>query len=130
MKVVLRTSVEAAGAWPTEEMSPSMQKIYRRTVQRFSAHPNPLGSRALVVPKLSARVTLNGREFTSAEEMPPPFRQFYEELLAQALPVQHAIETVTRIEHANFIKRTVSLLFIAASIAVAIVYLWMHGYYR
>jgi hypothetical protein len=129
MKVVLRTSVEATGLCRPEEMSPSMQKFYRRTVQRFSAHPTALESAATVVPKLSARVILNGHDFESADEMPPALRQFYEHLLAQTLPVQHAIDTVTRVEHANFIKRTVSLLFIAAGVALAIVYLWIHGYY-
>ena len=129
MKVVLRASVEQTEFRPPEEMSRSMQKIYRRTVERFSAHPTALDSAATVVPKLSARVILNGQDFESAEEMPPAFRQFYEELLAQALPVQHAIDTVTRVEHSNFIKRTVSLLFIGAGVALAIVYLWMHGYY-
>ena len=61
--------------------------------------------------------------------MPPAYRRFYEELLAQALPLDRAVYTVARIEHSNFIKRTISLAVIAAGVAAGIVYLWLHGFY-
>ena len=54
------------------EMSPSMQKFYRRAVQRFSAGPSAAGEAArAIVPKLLTRIIVNGREFESAGHMPP-----------------------------------------------------------
>jgi len=58
-----------------------------------------------------------------------PYRRFYEETLVRVLPLDRAIHMVARIEHANFIKRTLSLSFIVAGLGAAIVYLWTNGYY-
>ena len=132
MKVVLRTSVESRDqSFPApDEMSPSLQKVYRRTVERFSAEPAAaFDSAAMIVPKLVTRVILNGKEFTSLAQMPPAYRRFYEEMLVKTLPLDRAIHTVARAEHSNAIKRTISLLFIAAGFGATIVYLWLQGYY-
>ena len=112
------------------EMSPSMEKIYHRMLERFSADAAPTGSRAMIVPKMTARVILNGREFESTGEMPLAYRRFYEETLARALPLQRAVYTVAKIEHSNFVKRTVTLAVIALGHVAAIAYLWSVGYYR
>jgi hypothetical protein len=127
MKVVLSTSVdEAHNFCAPAEMSRALEKIYRRTVERFSAN----ATATCIVPKLPTRVIINGREFESAQEMPPVYRRFYEEMLARALPVEHAIYTVARVEHTNSIVRTISLAAVAFGFAAAVVYLWLHGYYR
>jgi len=133
MKVVLRTclGVEAGpDHLRPDEMSPSMQKVYRQTVQRFSARPaTGAGAMAMIVPKLMARIIVNGREFEHAGQMPPSERRLYEETLAQALPLERAIEMVVRVEHGNFVKRAITLFFIAAGLTATIVYLGLHGYY-
>lgn len=133
MRVALRANVESADREfrAPAEMSPSMQKIYQRMLERFSAHAvNATGSAFTIVPKMSTRVIVNGREFETTGEMPAVYRRFYEETLAKALPLQRAVYTVAKIEHSNFIKRTVTLSVIALGYVGAIVYLWSVGYYR
>jgi len=132
MKVVLRTRVgtEAPDFHRPDEMSPSMQKFYRQTVRRFSARPAAAGdTAATIVPKLMARIIVNGSEYESAGQLPPLYRRIYEETLARALPLDRAIDMVVRTEHANFITRALSLSFIAAGLATTIVYLWIIGHY-
>lgn len=131
MRIALRTNLESAGCFHLpEEMSPRLRDYYDRTMERFSARPLNLGAQArAVIPKLSARVILNGEEFDSAGQMPPAYRRFYENLLAEALPLNRAVYTVARIEHSNFIKRTISLAIIAAGVTALIVYLWLQGFY-
>lgn len=131
MRVVLSSDVVAAQNFCAPgSMSRSLEKIYRRTLERFSAEPvDEPDFAARIVPKLPTRIILNGREFASAQDMPPAYRRFYEEMLTRALPLQRAVYTVAQVEHSNSIKRVVSLTAIAAGCAVAIVYLWMHGYY-
>lgn len=133
MRVAVKASLQANDREfrAPAEMSPSMEKIYHRMLGRFSAETaQATGSRALIVPKMTARVILNGREFDSTGEMPLAYRRFYEETLARALPLQRAVYTVAKIEHANFVKRTVALAVIAAGHVAAIAYLWSVGYYR
>ncbi len=131
MRIALRTNLDGIGGFHLpEEMSPRLQDYYRRTMARFSARPLNLEAKTrTLIPKLSARVILNGQEFSDSGQMPPASRHFYEELLAQALPLERAVYTVARVEHANFIKRTVSLGAIATGVAAGIVYLWLHGFY-
>ena len=131
MKVVLASNVEAARNFcAPETMSPGLEKVYRRTVERFSADAaTGVSASARVTPKLSTRIILNGREFASVEEMPAPYRRFYLETLTRALPLQSAIYTVARTEHVNRITRTVTLSIVAVAAAAAVVYLWLHGYY-
>jgi hypothetical protein len=132
MRVALRTDLAAdeSDYFPLSEMSRGMQRAYERTIGRFSATEST-GSIAgrRIVPKLCARITINGREFDSSAEMPAEYRRFYEETLARTLPLQRAIRIVAETERANFIKRTVTLAFIAAGCASTIVYLALHGYY-
>ena len=129
MRVALRTNVASEEREP-RAMSPRMQRQFDRTALRFCA-PGTLPSIAAprIVPKLSARVIINDREFDSLLQMPAEYRRFYEELLARALPVQRAVQIVAQTERANFIKRTTTLAFIAAACAAVIVYLLLHGYY-
>jgi len=131
MKVVLTANVAAAGDFRApDRMSSAMEKVYRRTLERFSAEPVTVAEpQKRVVPKLSTRVIVNGREFASMEEMPPVYRRFYQELLARTLPVQGAVYTVARTEHVNRITRVVTLSLVALAATSAVVYLWMHGYY-
>lgn len=130
MKVVLSTDVAAAQSFCAPHgMSPALEKIYRRTLERFSAEPVEDTIAARIVPKLPTRIIVNGREFESVQEMPAPYRHFYEEMLTRVLPLERAVFTVAQTEHSNSIKRIVSLTGIAIGCAVAIVYLWMHGYY-
>jgi hypothetical protein len=132
MKVVLTADVAAAREFAAPaHMSPALEKVYRRTLERFSAEPAPATEpRPQIVPKLSTRVILNGREFATIDEMPPAYRRFYHETLARALPIQSAIYTVAKVEHRNSIKRALTLGVVAFAAAAAVVYLWMHGYYR
>jgi hypothetical protein len=112
-------------------MSPAVEKIYQRMLARFSADPlRATGTRGTIVPKMTARVIVNGREFESTGEMPAVYRRFYEETLARVVPLQGAIYTVAKIEHSNYVKRTVALGLLAAAHVGAIVYLWSIGYYR
>ena len=129
MRVALRTDLAADESeyFPLSEMSRGMQRAYERTIGRFSATGSIVGRR--IVPKLCARITINGRDFDSSAEMPAEYRRFYEETLARTLPLQRAIRIVAETERANFIKRTVTLAFIAAGCASTIVYLALHGYY-
>ncbi|MEP6809766.1 MAG: hypothetical protein ABI992_05950 [Chthoniobacterales bacterium] len=131
MRIALRTNLDSAWQFHAPaEMSPRFEGYYRRAVERFSARPaGDTGKTPLIVPKLGSRVIINDREFADTAQMPPAYRLFYEEILAKALPLDRAIYLVARTEHANFIKRTISLLVIAAGVAAAIVYLWEHGYY-
>ena len=133
MRVALTADVQSADREfrAPAEMSPSMDKIYQRMLERFSAEPaRTTGSRGMIVPKMTARVIVNGREFESTGEMPAAYRRFYEETLARAVPLQHAVYAVAQIEHSNYVKRTVALAFIAAAHVGAIAYLWSAGYYR
>lgn len=111
-------------------MSPRLQGYYQRALERLSARPpRQRGSRhALVVPKLSSRVVINGEEFTDPQEMPPPYRELYESILAQALPLDAAVYAVARIEHSSFIKRAVGLAVIANAVTGGILYLWLRGF--
>ena len=133
MRVALKADLQTADRdfHAPAEMSPAMEKIYQRMLERFSAGPlRATGSRTTIVPKMTARVIMNGREFESTGEMPAVYRRFYEETLARVVPLQGAIYTVAKIEHSNYIKRTVALGFIAAAHVAAIAYLWSIGYYR
>lgn len=132
MKVVLTADLKTAREFRApERMSPSLEKVYLRTVERFSAEPAAAAEvRSRIVPKLSTRVIVNGREFAHIEEMPPAYRQFYAETLAKALPIQSAIYTVAKFEHRNTITRTVVLGLVALAAVTAVVYLALHGYYR
>jgi len=133
MKVALRANLESADRdfRAPAEMSPSMEKIYQRILERFSAEPaKATGSRPVIVPKMSTRIILNGREFESTNEMPAAYRRFYEETLMRAMPLQRAVYTVAKIEHSNYIKRTITLSVIAVGYIAAIAYLWSVGYYR
>lgn len=133
MRVALKADVQLSDSEfraPTE-MSASMEKIYHRMLARFCAEPTrATGSRAVLVPKMTARVIVNGREFESTGEMPAAYRRFYEETLARALPLQRAVYAVAQIEHSNYIKRTIALGVIALGHVAAIAYLWSIGYYR
>ncbi len=131
MRIALRLDLDSRGAetCPFAEMSRGMQRVYNRTLRRFSAHENVDGSATSFVPKLHARVTVNGREFGDVEEMPSEYRRFYEDILVRALPVQRAVGIVARAERCNFILRTVTLGLIAAAGVAAIVYLWTRGFY-
>ena len=129
MRIALRLNLDGSISDPLSEteMSPGMQRIYNRILRRFSAR-GTTGAKK-IVPKLSARVCVNGCEFSDAKQMPPEYRRFYEEILSSALPVQRAVDIVARTEHSNFIKRTITLAFIAAVCVAAIFYLWSRGYY-
>ncbi|MGZ4967728.1 MAG: hypothetical protein ACXV97_11175 [Chthoniobacterales bacterium] len=131
MRIALRLNLAGGNAetCPISEMSRGLQRIYNRTARRFSAHSDLEIGTGKIVPKLHARVTVNGREFGDVEQMPPEYRRFYEEILTRALPVQRAVDIVARAERCNFIMRTITLGVIAAGCAAAIVYLWLHGYY-
>lgn len=112
------------------DMSPALENYYQRALERFSARPAQSGSRArAVIPKLSSRVIIDGKEFTDAEAMPPSYRALYDEILAAAVPLDGAIYEVARKEHSIFIQRVVALGVIALGVAGAIVYLWLRGYY-
>ena len=110
MRIALRLNLDGSSAddCPITEMSRGMQRIHDR---------------------MRAGITVNGREFKNVKQLPPAYRQFYEELLAQALPIERAVDIVTRAEHSNYIKRTTTLGFIAVGCLAAIAYLWLHGYY-
>jgi hypothetical protein len=131
MRIALRLNLDGSDAeyCPVMEMSRGMQRIHDRIVRRFSARKNLTGSTAAIVPKLRAGITVNGCEFKNVTQMPPEYRRFYEEILAQAVPMERAVDIVTRAEHSNYIKRTTTLVFIAVGCIAAIVYLWLHGYY-
>src|SRR3712207_3251694 len=133
MRVALKTRVASADREfrAPATMSTSMEKIYQRMLERFSAEPlKATGSRPVIIPKMTARVIVNGREFESTGEMPAAYRRFYEETLARAVPLQQTVYTVAKIEHANYIKRTIALVVIALGHVAAIGYLWSIGYYR
>ena len=72
MRIALRLNIDAGNtdACPFAEMSRGMQRIYSRTLRRFSAHENVDDDAANIVPKLHARVTVNGREFDDVDQMP------------------------------------------------------------
>lgn len=131
MRIALRTCPAAGGDFHLpEEMPPKLAAYYYRTLERFSARPPCRGSKKhAVIPKLSTRVIVDGQEFASVAEMPSEYRRFYEEILARAVPLERAIYTVARAEYSNFVGRTISLLVIAAGVEIAIIYLWLHGYY-
>lgn len=131
MRIALRLSLDGAETahFPEMEMSRGMQRIHDRILRRFSASSILTGSKSGIVPKLRAGITVNGHEFKNVKQMPEEYRRFYEEMLSRALPIDRAVDIVTRAEHSNFIKRTVTLGFIAVGCIAAIVYLWMHGYY-
>ncbi len=129
MRIALRLTLDGTDEYcPLTEMSRGMQRIHDRVLRRFSAR-SITGSNAHIVPKLRSRIVVDGQEFKNVKQMPDEYRRFYEELLTNALPVERAVDIVTRAEHANFIKRSITLAFIAAGCAAAIVYLWLHGYY-
>ena len=130
MRIALRLHLDGADDYcPITEMSRGMQRIHDRVLRRFSAR-SLTGSNAHVVPKLRSRIVVDGQEFKNVRQMPDEYRRFYEELLTHALPVDRAVDIVTRAEHANFIKRSITLSIIAAACVGAIVYLWLHGYYN
>ncbi len=129
MRIALRLNLDSADDYcPLTEMSRGMQRIHDRVLRRFSAR-SVTGSNAHIVPKLRSRIVVDGHEFKNVKQMPEEYRRFYEQLLTNALPVERAVDIVTRAEHANFIKRSITLTVIAAGCAAAIVYLWFHGYY-
>jgi hypothetical protein len=129
MRIALRLNLDGTDDYcPLTEMSRGMQRIHDRVLRRFSAR-TVTGSSAHIVPKLRSRIVVDGQEFKNVKQMPDEYRRFYEELLTNALPVERAVDIVTRAEHANFIKRSITLAVIAAGCAAAIVYLWLHGYY-
>lgn len=129
MRIALRTSLDmTSGGLPDfSQMRPAMQKAYRRAAERFSARSADGHLPKAIVPKLSSRVIINGREFGSAIQMPPEWRRFYEEALASAVPLGGAIRAVVETERANFIKRTVGLSLIAAGLLARLVYVWSTG---
>ncbi len=130
MRIALRLNLDDTEDYcPLTEMSRGMQRIHDRVLRRFSARGQVRGSKGHIVPKLRSRIVVDGQEFKNAKQLPPEYRRFYEELLTNALPVERAVDIVTRAEHANFIKRSITLAFIATGCAAAIVYLWLHGYY-
>src|SRR5437660_764867 len=100
MRIALRLNLDGSDAesCPSGQMSRGMQRIYNQTLRRFSAHENEDAALAKIVPKLHARVTVNGREFADSDQMPPEYRRFYEEILTRALPVQRAVDIVARAE--------------------------------
>ena len=129
MRIALRLNLYGgiADSCRDTEMSPGMRRIHDRVARRFSARGT--AGTDNIVPKLRSRIVVNDQEFKNPRKMPPEYRRFYEEMLAHALPVQRAVDIVTRAEHSNFIKRTITLAVIAAACATTIVYLWMRGYY-
>lgn len=131
MKIALRTTLNLGShdCADMKAMSPAMQKAFQRTVDRFSARPCDAAAHPNIVPKISTRIIVDGKEFGSPIQMPPNYRQFYEEALARALPLHDAILTVTQMERSNFVKGTIALSIIAAGLVVAIVYLWFTGFY-
>ena len=131
MKIALRLNVDypKSQTRAVSEMSRGMQRVYNRTLRRFSANQNVDDFATKIVPKLHARVCVNGHEFEGLEAMPPEYRRFYEDILVRVLPVQRAVDIVARAERCNFITRMVTLGFIAVGCLAAIVYLWTRGYY-
>ena len=131
MRIALRLNLDSRGAetCPFAEMSRGMQRIYSRTLRRFSAHENVDESATKIVPKLHARVTVNGREFGDVEAnaagIPPLLRRYFGPGPARAARGRHrrpsrALQFHHAHRHALPHRR---------GCAAAIVYLWTRGYY-
>jgi hypothetical protein len=76
-----------------DRMPDKLRRIYNKIVAKLSADGYTVrpGNRAVVVPKLNARVIAPNGEFTSADEMPPRTRQMFEDALVAMLPVENAL---------------------------------------
>ena len=86
MRIALRLNLAASATekFSSLEMSRGMQRTYRRVERRFSARHDSTGSAVRLVPKLRARVTVDGHDFDSEQQMPPEYRRFYEEINARS----------------------------------------------
>ena len=131
MRIALRTTLQPQPSFPSmEQLPPAMQKAYRRIARRFSARPTVMvDSATTIVPKLRSRIIVNDNEFHRLDELPADYRRMYEQILARTLPLHDAVCTVVKTERSDFIKGTIALAIIAASLAAGAVYLWMHGYF-
>ena len=114
-----------------DEMPVKMRRVYDRIVAKLSANGYTVRADGaqVVIPKLNARITLNGGEFNSPEAMPPRQLRIFQDALAAALPLEHAICAI--VEARRFYQRAAfHTLLVALSVEIAAAaFLWTRGYF-
>lgn len=112
-------------------MPVKMRRVYDRIVAKLLANGYTVRAEGVqvVIPKLNARITLNGGEFNSPEAMPPRQLRIFQDALAAALPLEHAICAI--VEARRFYQR-VAFRTMVVALSVEIVtaaFLWTRGYF-
>lgn len=113
------------------EMPVKMRRVYDRIVAKLSANGYTVRADGapVVIPRLNARITINGGEFDSPEAMPPRQLAIFQNALAAALPLEHALCAI--VEARRFYQRVAfRTLLIALSVEIAAAaFLWSRGYF-
>lgn len=113
------------------DMPEKMRRVYNRIVAKLLANGYTVRADGtpVVIPKLTACITLNGGEFYSPDAMPPRQLKIFQDALAAALPLEHAICAI--VEARRFYQRVAFrtlLVTLTVEIATAAL-LWTRGYF-
>jgi hypothetical protein len=105
-----------------DEMPASVREAYTRAVGETAV----LRSGARLAGKLNAKVIVNGKEFSSPGDLPVAERRLLQDALAALLPNNLALSAD---EARKIRRRKILLTSIAVALGLAVVYLWLHGFF-
>jgi hypothetical protein len=105
-----------------EEMPANVREAYTRAVGETAV----LRSGARLAGKLNAKVIVNGKEFSSPGELPVAERRLLQDALAALLPNNLALSAD---EARKIRRRKILLTSIAVTLAAAVGYLWLQGFF-
>jgi hypothetical protein len=105
-----------------DEMPASVREAYTRAVGETAV----LRSGARLAGKLNAKLIVNGKEFSSPGDLPVAERRLLQDALAALLPNNLALSAD---EARKIRRRKILLTSIAVALGLAVVYLWLHGFF-
>jgi hypothetical protein len=124
MRVRFKTKIRFNGHEyaSADEMPASVREAYTRAVGETAV----LRSGARLAGKLNAKVIVNGKEFSSPGDLPVAERRLLQDALAALLPNNLALSAD---EARKIRRRKILLTSIAVALGLAVVYLWLHGFF-